>query len=818
MSVLFQLAINNIRRYKRESFLVVVSVALMISLITLASALMSSLYASYVMESIANNPFNAQIYKINDVKKFLEDIGEENLDYYEIQDSSEYASIEDPNGVDQGIWVLNFHSFANGENLPENITKRYELREGRMSSSVREIVVPTYSKCEIGDTLVVSTQSESYETTVVGKTAHSMYYYKDNRIFDKKQNDEIGAEISLIFKDGTKNIETLVQSAMTKQNSENIYVEYNLDYNFLKGMQNKPGSQLYNFIFIGLVFIIIISFMTMTLILNALNTSFSQKDQTFGILRSVGTTKTQMKLMIMFEGLLLASVGIAAGLLVGTLMMDALMTYLKNTILSIDAVSYGVNDSVWLIYYFPKSLVIIITFISFVIVGVALLKKTRELYKHSAVEMNRQINVRKKKNLSIKGNPIFSLAKINNKLTRNMKGIKTTMIISVVVLIVINSWLATALHASYSVSENYDTRIYSYEYGEGIEEDVLSIFNTLNDVEGICDILTFYDSRDVFVDFSKHKLKDESVEFNPLFTEGFSIVVIDDTSFEKVKNAHGMDTKDNVLLVNSFSSYNTETLQQNPERASLAIQDGDSLNVEIISYGGMSKSFELKIDTVVDSLDNRIEFVDPKRGSVLISQDYYNKHFSDDVNLNTVSIMLDTDMGIDNLKKLYADIEDLDLNSDFDVYSNLEAQYIREVVETTTQIISIVLFTYISFIILINIINVTLTDFRKRKRDHAILRSVGADIKDIKKMILYETLLTVFKAWLIGMVIGNVLAFALNVLLSINLRDYEGMTFSIDLFSNLLSLLLSIVIVIVVMISVRFETKKLDIIEDIRAY
>lgn len=152
------------------------------------------------------------------------------------------------------------------------------------------------------------------------------------------------------------------------------------------------------------------------------------------------------------------------------------------------------------------------------------------------------------------------------------------------------------------------------------------------------------------------------------------------------------------------------------------------------------------------------------------------------------------------------------------VSSDYEKLYISDIVEQSTKTLSIIVLSYMGFVILINIINITLTNYRIRKKYIAVFRSIGASLKQVKRMLFIESFISVMRSWIIGIVIGNILSFIVYTIYTSNLILVNIPKYTIDLFSNGITFILVIITLIIIRITVLTETSKMNIIEDVKSY
>ena len=91
------------------------------------------------------------------------------------------------------------------------------------------------------------------------------------------------------------------------------------------------------------ILIVLIVFGSVSLIYNSFSISVSERLKQFGMLRSVGATKKQVRLTVLYEGLVLCGIGIPAGMGLGLLGLSAVLRYLRDDFTRVFA---GYADSV----------------------------------------------------------------------------------------------------------------------------------------------------------------------------------------------------------------------------------------------------------------------------------------------------------------------------------------------------------------------------------------------------------------------------------------------------------------------------------------
>ena len=188
-----------------------------------------------------------------------------------------------------------------------------------------------------------------------------------------------------------------------------------------------------------------------------------------------------------------------------------------------------------------------------------------------------------------------------------------------------------------------------------------------------------------------------------------------------------------------------------------------------------------------------------------------------DLPITRVSFNLSTQLSLDRLEQLTTALSNHSQQLTTDVTSIIASDYVYRIFNESVLIITMAVFAYIGFVILINIVNVTLTNFQKRKSEIATFRLIGMERKQLQRMFLWETLSTGFVPWLIGVIVGNILSYFIYRL-TVQITEMNFLQFSINVESILFSLVLALLIVVIQMVALRLENRKLNIIEDFRRY
>ena len=319
---------------------------------------------------------------------------------------------------------------------------------------------------------------------------------------------------------------------------------------------------------VGLLSILIglIVFGSVSLIYNSFSISVSERTKQFGILKSIGATKKQIRKSVLYEAAVLCIVGIPIGLVSGCLGIAVTFHFLSDTISTFLADLTGLKMQ----FVFSPSAILAASVISFITVIISAYIPARKAIKINPIESVRQSNEIKIKRRSVKVSPLtkklfgFEATLSSKNFKRNKRKYRATvfsLFVSVVLFISASSLASyfTDIVEAESQDMKYDVAINVFNYedrtdGEPFtetEEFRTKLYNGLKFVKGIDE---FTLTQDMGTEFNVDKkyisekylnmvnkehdgLADKENELNGLFTYNF----IDDDAFRRLLEKEGIN-------------------------------------------------------------------------------------------------------------------------------------------------------------------------------------------------------------------------------------------------------------------------------------
>ena len=817
MNILKKLTITNLKLNKKRTIVTIIGIMLSVALITAVSSIYLSFISSLInFEKYEKGDFHVVFYdvpldKINNLKnnrKIEETYLTQNIGYAKLQDSK---------NKDKPYAFVKAFTTESLKNLSIKLT------EGRLPEKDDEIVIPTHLKTngrvelKVGDTItlnvgtrvsegneltqqneysgdnleeIINTTPKTYKIVgVIERPATNIENYSapgytfitfvdEKNILNKadiyckytkegsKDYINVTANILGVSGEVLKKIESpnaLQTNEADKYIQEMQKAKYNYNLNsYLIDLETNPLNN--NSVGeLGTVVAIvcgIIVFTSVFCIKNSFDISISEKIKQYGMLKSIGATKKQIKKNVFFEASILGALGIPLGLLSG-IIASFILIIISNYFLG-DMLARGLKLTIsfsWISFAVAIGLGIITIYLS-------ALKSARKASKISPIESIRnsgEIKIKSKKIRTPKLiKRIFGIGgEISYKnLKRNKRKYRTTVIsitVSVFVFIALSYFMNLAFEEikneiklkDYNISLLADTQDDEQLYKKIIETTKLDNIKsyTISKYSN-CQIVNPQYTKE-YKDFHS----DESDDDNGYFDGNINVRTLNNEQYKKYVEQLGLDHDEmtnKVILVDkqTASKYDKEKgkyIIKNIKR--FDYKKNDKINCKTEN----DTRFELSIGIITNVIPK--EFEANADYFLIINEETFEKYFD----MNTVTICYDSS----NVNKLQDDIDEM-LNGYSYNINNIE-----ENANTMRKLFTLVGIFLYGFIIVItsigitNIFNTITTNMELRKPEFAMLKSIGMTTKEFNKMIRLETIFMGIKSLVFSIPIGIGLSYVI---------------------------------------------------------
>lgn len=846
MSILNRLTIKNLRLNKKRTIVTIIGIILSTALMVGIGLLFSSFQDLMIRDTIGySGKYEAKYNDVDLIK--LNDIKNKNFTYF-YEKPIGFSKIESSNEYKPYMYITSVNREYFDElkliegDIPKNeneiVISNHVITNGGLDYKVGDIVTFTYGSRNIDGNITLA-NSELVDGEFL--TNEGTHTYKIVGIVDRSNFESYSASGYTAFtvdvNSDNGNVNLYVMFNKNKniiKQSEELAKElnYNGDINYNSTLLALYGESTYGNVMssMGGMMIIMLSLVSIGCIIviyNSFAISVMERKKEFGLLSSIGATKRQLSHTVFFEAVVVGVIGIILGILGAYIGIGCVILIINNLIS--DMLEYK-------LYLVTNYLFIIIPVIFMIIViGVSAFIPSRRASKVSPIEAIRQnddIKINKKKirtsKLVLKLFGIEGEIALKN-IKRNKKKYRVTIVslfISIVLFISFSSYMNYTLNTASSVMGEvpYDYQISYFGGDPNNDKEALDKINEIvksSDVKeyvsysvGNLSIIGDYTYSDEYLDFYKSAYGENGIKaLNNLKYQSIYILVLDDNSYNKYKNLIGLD-KDSVILLNKFKgvsygnnkrvNYDIPVINSGDINIKICNFDDDEENVDTTKY--CNKNID-NIFVTNKSFDLIEEFSYMDDFKLIVNKKLYDSISDGGADFTQFNIISDNTNNIDKLTK------------ELDKYNNVNYINIKESMKQTNNLILVVKILMYGFISLVTLIGVTSvfntisTSMALRKREFAVLRSIGLTRGGFNKMLFFESLFFGMKSLIFALPVS----IGVTILIHYSLADMVSIsTIIIPWKAIIISIVSVFIIVLLTMMYSSSKIKKHNIIEQIR--
>lgn len=852
MNLLNRLTIKNLKLNKRRTIVTIIGIMLSVALITVVATIYSSGIKSLILyEKRIQGNFHAAFYDVpsEEVSSIKNNRG---VDDVFLTKKLGYAELKDSKNKDKPYaYILGL----NKESM-ENLSIR--LVDGRFPTNESEILISTHLKTngridlKVGDNVtldvgkrvsddyeleqhnpynedekIVETNTKTY--TIVGIIERPAYnvepYSAPGYTFITYLNENnISGKVNVYTKynkDGSKNYlkvtanilgvdeniftkyysgEDIKEDELQKVNDELSKAKYKIDMNgYLIELENNPisNNQVNGLIYVVVIICVIIVFTSIFCIKNSFDISITEKVKQYGMLRSIGATKKQIRKNVFYEATILAVIGIPLGLLLGFI-ASYLLIIISNLLIK-DMFASGLK--LVLSYSFVSYLIAII--LGIITIYLSSFRSAIKASKVNPIDSirnsaNIKINSKKLKTPKIISKLFGIGGQISYKnLKRNKKKYRSTILsltVSVLLFISLTYFIGTFMKV---IKDEVSISEYNISYSINVvdEETLDKVYKTTK-LDNIKDYTIL---RLKYININNPKV---SKELDDYYSEYVSIGLVSLGSEQYIKYLKSLglnydEYKDKGILVDTIKY---GSVDENNKRVSKTAREFDYKIGDTISLNNT-------LDKTKD-INSYIGYITDKRpfglinntnqSYLIVSDEYYEANIKDNNN-NRYSLYFDSS----NANKLQDDIDLVLGSSEYSLYNKEENM---KVMKNMVFLIGIFLYGFIIVVTLIgvtNVFNTITTSMELRKQEFAILKSIGMTSREFNRMIRLESIFMCIKSLIYGISIGLLLSYLIYYVFGFN----NGIKFELPVSGILIS---SLFVFILISILMKYSINKIN--------
>lgn len=621
-------------------------------------------------------------------------------------------------------------------------------------------------------TAILHTNPATTRRTDILVNADPVHYSTD-------KNAVYGA--SIVLKDLNYKSITVIKDIVKEYKIEN----YNMNSEYLasKLAIDPSNSSVMSLLPMIAVILVIIMIASVVLIYNSFAMSISERTRYLGMLASVGATKRQKKQSVYYEGMILSAFGIPLGIGAGIAGIGITLKLLGKKIIETGMIS-GVDENnmemkvvvpLWVIVG-----VVIVSLLTVFISSVIPSHKASSITPIDAIRQNKEFKVKAKslkspklvrKIFGYEGELAYKNLKRNGKKARV---ITVSIAMSVILFLSCNYFCQMFMQANGMETPSYQIMAYvDYDKKDAFEKE-------LDKIDGIDKIYAVNnDSYEIggsvaLPDGAKVSLNDKNC-LNANYKKAFDsktfvyINAVKDEDFNELCKENNIDYNKyygsgagNALLLNNINHssqsevYNDKILKTQfkymPEAMPFTVED-------FIKYD--SKAYACNLNP-----QNSISLYVP----LSVYHKYQTTTYPDDTPLYLIGI---------ETKEHKAVAESIDtLFSENDYGNESINDYVEqmEMISTILFVMQVFIYGFIALITLItvaNILNTIATGIASRRKEFAMLKSVGITPSGFRKMVSLESAFYGMNALLVSIPISVLISFGMNLLVASNRIPFE---------------------------------------------
>ena len=814
MNLYTSLTLRYLKENKRRTIVTIIGIILSTALICGIGNIFVSLMDHQIRETIANDgEFHATFYDIkkDDISTITNSAGisksalSENLGYARLDKDDKYMiqiKEYDENAFkgyqiklkdgrlpsnDKEI-VLSEESLKKsskkiGDSISFNIGKRVDedgnSREGDLLAYENEKIINATKK----DFKIVGTiEKPGFEWNGSDAVVTGITYLDINNI-DKNQDVNVSisvnkpTEIYEIAPKIAKNLGLKLKdvSGDNYNNKQGIHYE-NLSFNehLLRLQGASVYSNINNSIYMIIIIVtVLVVICTIATVYNAFSISISERKKQFGILNSIGATKSQIIKLVFIEAFIVSVIAIPIGIVCGTISIDLVFRFIQRYFENSFIADMNLRVVYNLYIIIGSILIVLITIGISAILPAITASKISPL---EAIKNSSNLKIGKVKDSKIV-RFIFKTEGVlaYKNLRRNKKKFRITLfslIISVVIFISFSGFMKLFIKANQVQSSqmNYDL----YLYKNGFAEDD-KIINELKKVKGIenFSINNEYSIgtnvgenninkgyKELIEKYFTKENKNDEVVYN--FSNSLFFFPGDE-AISKLKLKTGKFDKETAIKENGIILRNKSYYEEPGKKGDVSLTNykvGDIIEAYEIGYDEKNdkeirKPVKLKVlATTEDLLPGQLS--SSYMGLDFITYDEVGQKLGFNINKGRMYISTNKE---ENTRKAIKEIAEK-----YGYTVNDEIEYARKN-EQSMMAMKVFVYGFVSVISLVsitNIVNTISTNINLRKREFAIIKSIGVTPSGFNKMIYLESLLYGALSLIYGIPIGMGITILMN--------------------------------------------------------
>lgn len=858
MNIVNKLTIRHLKQNKRRTLVTIIGVIISVAMVTAVATLGFSFMDLMQRQTIASDgEWHVQYKNVNqdqlqaihsdeETKKavlsrdlgyaYLEGSENDYKPYVFVKEYNEDGFKQFPIEVSQGRLPESPNEVVLSEEIASNAKVEYkigdslQLEVGERKSQAGDKILTQNDLLEIenGELLESLSVEQTNDYTIVGfikrptwEPAWSPGYTIFTYLDEKTISEENKVNATVVLKKLKRSLYEHAENIAKKNNIPVKSISYNNDLLRYYGLTNNDGLKN-TLLSLSVIIMAVIIIGSVSLIYNAFAISVSERSRHLGMLSSVGATKRQKRNSVFFEGVIIGLISIPIGIISGIAGIGITFLFINSIIQG----ALGVTEKL-MVTVTPGS-IFIACGVSMLTIFISTFVPAVKASKISAIDAIRQTADVKLTGKAVKTSKIirglFGIeAEIGLKnLKRNKRRYRATifsLVISIVLFLSV-SYFTASLKKSLALSQSgldFDMQVFIEDGRDDLIKSVSSLedvteYNVIKELNATSMI-----SKSAMASELKEMVETGEVSLeNERFPYYIRLLVLSEEGLKSYAKVVGTDVEKlnnpghSAGIIVDMITYEDMNAGKFVETKAIHTKIGEKINLHYEDWetGEKTKLEDLEVAATTDEYPMGVQSDGVGRLDIIISEQVMKK-LTDQI--HSPEIATSIYLKSSDPMKTQQEIEEMKENG-LSVYNVFQQ---RQQEEQMIMLMSV--FTY-GFIVLItaisiaNIFNTISTSIALRKREFAMLKSVGMTPKGFNKMINYESIFYGVNSLLFGFPISIIVMYLI----------YKGTmnsftyAFSLPWLSILYCLIAVFVIVISAMLYSSSKVKKENIIDGLK--
>lgn len=770
MKILNHLTIKHLKMNPKRTIVTIFGIVLSMALMLGCGLLASSFIESMKEETIERNgSYHVQIDEVD------KNIASKMASHLEVEESYFYTSLGFAPFLDtKNSSKPYFHLIAANSKLME----KQVLLDGRYPENENEVVISEHIRSnggktiQVGETLTLELGNRLFDGEIIHQNKE---YYEIEEELEPITTKEYKV-VGIIKRSFVESYSAAGYTIFTitdhydNQARNTLFLEYKKPKNtfettkeIFENLNIKPGckynsSLLYYYgttrygnvnetILSVLTFVLtLLSIGCIIVIYNSFAISTMERKKQFGLYSSIGATRKQILHTVFFEAFLVGVIGIILGIFgafLGIYTVIQVLNYLLK-----DIWDYHLHLVIhWVYIFVPIGFMIAVVFFSALIPA----RRASKVSPIVAIRENDDIKMPKRKLWTPKF--ITKLFGIEGELAlKNMKRNKRKYRITVLSLFIsIVLFLTFSTYLTYGLATIHDYDYFDYDIGISISDGDLEKLDMIRKDPRIRDSYIYQDASlfyQVNLDFYYPEFENY-FRSRDLETNNLNFIIMSDEDFMKLAEKYHVSLETS-LLVNTGSLISYEDDNRYAYRGQIFKEPIESLT--ICSYqDGIVCNDKLNQIQLIEDIPAGFQYImmDVSQ-TIFMSQSRFHS-LSLDVDINSINQYASMILMTEEYESVYHDLEKKYEDSETYFHSPKISQKEQK---NAMLAMKILLYGFISLVTLIgvtSVFNTIHTSINLRRKEFAMLRSMGLTPNGFNKMILFESLFFGLKSLFFGL-------------------------------------------------------------------